>query len=222
MKAKDYIYIGIISMLVFYFFTNKNSEPVKDVIVNEVTERLVFTEKIKDSGVFISKPIVEYTLEKVNIDSLKKELSAQFSRQMYDTVAMLDFLYKKKLELLAAKKIRKYKDSAETDIYKLKLFQTTQGYLLKSGFELTLKPQKNTVYDTKQIVKKYPISAFWIGGKIGVNHKYFEKSSLFIEAAFQDRTGNLWELGFKPKLREVEVNQLLLGYKKQLWVKYRK
>ncbi|CAL2077758.1 conserved protein of unknown function [Tenacibaculum sp. 190524A02b] len=207
---KDFIYIGIILLILIVFFKcdfNKTNANPGGTSVDSTKVTLKLPEKKGSFSVKQPRPIVihNYISENKNYEKLIDKIEKKH-KQKADSLTILR-------ELLQATKVRTYKEHFEDSIISANVTTETKGYLKSIDFDYKLKPQKVSFYEktiTKNVKPKFSLL---VGGKVNTSYD-FEKASFELNLGYQDKKGNIIEFGANTQ------KHFTIGYKKSIFSKY--
>lgn len=207
---KDFIYIGLILLIGLFALQSNFDIKLKspDSIKIDSVKVTKETKEIKGGFNKVNpKPIIvkNYTSNDRQLKKIIKQLEDKYN-QKADSITIL-------LELLQAKKIRKYTEVFEDSIIKATINAKTEGTLKSINFKYVKKPQKITYYEKTTTKKVSPKFSLLLGGKINTSSD-FRNSSLEINVGTQLRNGNVIELGYNTE------KQISIGYKINIFRKY--
>ncbi|CAL2085178.1 hypothetical protein [Tenacibaculum sp. 190524A02b] len=207
---KDFIYIGIILLILIVFFKcdfNKTNANTGSTSVDSTKVTLKLPEKKGSFSVKQPRPIIIHNY--ISDDKRYKKLIDEIEKKYNQKADSLTILR----ELLQATKVRTYKEHFEDSIISANITTETKGYLKSIDFDYILKPQKVSFYEktiTKNVKPKFSLL---VGGKVNTSYD-FEKASFEFNLGYQDKKGNIIEFGANTQ------NQFSIGYKKNIFSKY--
>lgn len=207
---REFIYIGLITLLILLVFGSNFEVKWKLPERVQIDSVKVVKEIPEKSGSFKStqpKPIIinNYISDKKQYDKIIKSIEKKYN-QKADSLTILR-------ELLQATKIREYKEKFEDSLLTGTIDAKTKGTLESIDFKYKIKPRKISFYEKTTTKTVTPKLSLLLGGRLNTSTT-FEQSSFELNAGFQDKKGNIYELGYDTN------QQISIGFKKRLFVKY--
>ena len=205
MKAKDFMYIGVVLVFFVYFLSGNRADFNNSIIKTDSTLVKKGIPSVKNNFRVINP---ESTSELETVNSLKYQKIITDLEEKYQEKADSNLVLK---ELLAYSKLRKYEEVFEDEVITAKVAVETEGYVKSIDFNYKTKPSELSYYEktiTKQGISKYSLL---LGGKVITD---INSSSFELNLGFQNKSLDIFEFGYNTN------KQFVFGYKFNLFRKW--
>ena len=205
MKAKDFMYIGVVLVFFVYFLSGNKVDFNNSIIKTDSTLVKKRIPSVKNNFRVINP---ESTNELETKNSLKYQKIITDLEEKYQEKADSNLILK---ELLAYSKLRKYEEVFEDEVMTAKVAVEAEGYVKSIDFNYKTKPSELSYYEktiTKQGIPKYSLL---LGGKVITD---INSSSFELNLGFQNKSLDVFELGYNTN------KQFVFGYKFNLFRKW--
>lgn len=207
---REYIYIGIIVLLVIMVFGSNFEIKRKTPEKTTIDSTLVVKEVPKKMGGFRSEkpqPIV------VVVPSQNQPNNDTYINSLLSELKSIKETDKQQSKLLKELALRVYEKTYQDSTVIITVKDSVNGHLQSQNVQWTVKPQKIKYYEKTITEKVTPKFSLLLGGKMTTSNT-FEKSAFELNAGFQFKNGNILEAGYDTN------NRFSVGFKKNIFRKY--